>query len=140
MSKRGYSAVILPAGYFDPAGARHTCAMIRPMRGSEEDWAATLAPGESQATFVTELLSRVVHSIGPPGATGDIIRELHIADREYLLLQLFEVSFGPCAELTLTCPAPQCRSKIDASFEIRQIPVEPGRVSASYRLAGTDVL
>ena len=44
------------------------------------------------------------------------------------------------AMMTLTCADPECGAKMDASFEIGQIPVEAGHVAASYCLTGTDLV
>ena len=140
MSGMRYSTVVLPGGYFDQHGERHRDASMRTLSVSDEEWAAAVPPSEPQAAFVTELLSRVVRSVGPFRAMPPVIRDLLVADREYLLLQLIAASFGGHVETTLVCADPQCVARMDASFDIGQGPVHAGQVAASYRLAGTDVL
>src|SRR5215467_781191 len=84
----------LPGGIVDPAGRCHRDGRLRPLIGGDEDWLCSLAPATRHAGLVTELLARCVISIGPRRVTHELIRDLSVGDRDYLLLKLREATFG----------------------------------------------
>jgi hypothetical protein len=125
----------LPGGYLDGNGC-HREAVLRPLRGSDEDWILSLPHTVPEPVAVTELLSRCVKRIGSLRATRDLLRRLSIGDRDFLMLQLRRMTFGAKAEVVLTCPNPGCNEKMDAAFTLDEIPVQTREPQATYR-AGT---
>jgi len=109
-------------------------ARLRPLRGSDEEWVASLPPDVSEPAFVTALLARAVRFIDGERADPELIRQLTPGDRDFLLLQVVRVTFGPSVELLLTCPDAACRSRMHAAFDLHQVPVESRQVKASYPL------
>jgi hypothetical protein len=109
-------------------------AVLRPLRGSEEEWFASLSPDMSEPQFVTALLARSVRFIDGIRADPVLARKLTPGDRDFLLLQVARVTFGPSAELLLTCPDVACGARMHAVFDIQQVPVESHQVQASYPL------
>lgn len=119
----GQTTYILPGGYVRDS-VLHREAELMPLSGREEE----LLTGMSDmppAVLVTEVLCRCVKRIGfVCPVTSDVARRLLIADRQYLLLKLREITFGDRVEGTLACPWPDCHAKVDIDFSTRDIPVK----------------
>lgn len=114
----------LPGGYVDRNGAVHRDAFLSPLTGQEEELLAGSGKG-SIASLVTAILKRCVISIGTFGPlTDEVARDLLVADRQYLLLKLREVTFGENVQTTIFCPWPGCGQKVDISFSLKDIPIE----------------
>jgi hypothetical protein len=124
----------LPGGLVDAVGARHRRARLRPLNGFDEEWMHGLPGSTSRAAFVTELLRRCVARIGDRRLTRGVARELTVGDRDYLVLKLYEVTFGGKAALVLACPHAACGAKMDLDLVIAEIPVDVKPVEASYLL------
>ena len=108
-------------------------AAVRPLRGADEEWVASLATAVPEPVFVTELLARAARlSDGTRGA--DAMRRLTPGDRDFLLLQIGRATFGSRVELVLTCPAADCGALMDSSFDLESVPVESRPVRESYTL------
>jgi hypothetical protein len=130
------ASVVLPGGLLDDAGVLHRAAVLRSLRGRDEEWLRDLPPDTTQAQAVTEVLARAVVSIGPYRSTRQIIRALPIGDRDYLSMKLNQLTFGRRAELVLTCDA--CGKKMDADFDLEAIPVAERPQQAEYVLRVED--
>jgi hypothetical protein len=52
-----------------------------------------------------------------------VARNLLVADRQYLLLKLREVTFGDRVQATIFCPWPDCGKKVDIDFSVKDIPI-----------------
>ena len=111
-----------------------TEAAVAPLRGLDEEWVAALPPELSEPEFVTALLARSVRAADGKRAGTDLIRQLTLGDRDFLLLQVARVTFGPSVELLLMCPDAACGARMHAVFDIRHTPVESRQVQASYPL------
>lgn len=126
---------VLPGGYVDDGGTRHRDVELAALTGREEELLATVRHGPT-AAVVTEVLSRCVLRIGsirpvPP----EVARHLLVADRQFLLLRLRELTFGDRVFGTLSCPWPGCAAKVDIDFSTRDIPVRDcDRVAPSYQV------
>lgn len=115
---------VLPGGYVDESGFVHREAVLSPLSGREEELLAD-NNGKDSASRVTELLSRCVKSIGTISPVYEkIASNLLIADRQYLLLRLREVTYGDQVQATIFCPWPGCGRKVDLDFSINDIPVK----------------
>jgi hypothetical protein len=118
---------VLPGGYFDATGRLHREFELAVFTGREEELLASARRPQS-ATLVTEVLSRCVRRIGdirpvPP----EVARQLFVADRHYLLLQLRQATFGDLVRADLTCPWPDCGERVSIDFSIALVPVHEQR-------------
>lgn len=125
----------LPGGYIDEHGVRHREAILRQLSGREEELLATM-PGADRAGRISQILARCVERIGTISpVTEAFARGLVVADRQYLLLKLREISFGDRIEGTIACPWPQCGAKADIDFKTSDVPVKHcEEMAASYEL------
>lgn len=113
---------VLPVGYVDAQGLLHKQAELAPLTGREEELLAQ--EDRPAAGLVTELLSRCVKRIGAiSDITPQLMRGLTVADRQYLLLMLRQLSFGDRVQATLPCPWPDCGKGVDIDFSIDEVPV-----------------
>jgi hypothetical protein len=118
-----HATFLLPGGYRSLDGALHREVELAPLSGHEEELLANRESAAS-ATFLTGLLTRCVHQIGTISPiSSDIIRSLLIADRQYLVLKLREVTFGDRVQATVQCPWDDCRKKMDIDFSLHDMPV-----------------
>jgi hypothetical protein len=114
----------LPGGYIDRAGAVHQEVEIGSLSGREEELLASY-DGWQRASLVTTLLSRCTRRLGTiHPVSEEVTRDLLVADRQYLLLKLREVTFGDRVQATMICPQPACRAKVDLDFSTRDVPVK----------------
>ena len=119
---------LLPGGYVDGDGTVHRETELIPLSGREEELLAENIHGGESASLVTSLLSRCVCRLGTISPLSEeLTRSLLIADRQYLLLKLRELTFGDQVQAILLCPWPDCGSKIDIDFSIRDIPVRESK-------------
>jgi hypothetical protein len=114
---------VLPGGYWDATGRLHREFELAVLTGREEELLAS-ARRPQTATLVTEVLSRCVRRIGeispvPP----EVARQLMVADRHYLLLQLRQETFGDLVRANLICPWPDCGERVSIDFSIAEVPV-----------------
>ena len=126
--------VQLPGGWLDADGVCHRDAAVRPLRGRDEEWLYGLPPHTPLAPLVTELLLRRVVRIGPSRPSRATIRSLLAGDRDYLVLELYQASFGGRVERVLACPRPACGARLDVDFEVDALPVRRLVPQLSYRL------
>lgn len=114
----------LPGGYVDENGDIHRDVELIPMTGKEEELLAQNR-GQGSASLVTIVLGRCLRRLGSIAPVpGDVLRRLLIADRQYLLLRLREVTFGDRVQATVSCPWPDCGKPVDIHFSTRHIPIE----------------
>jgi hypothetical protein len=135
----------LPGGYVDAGGRLHRDFDLAVLTGREEELLAEVRHPRP-AALVTEVLSRCVHRLGdiqpvPPEVTRDLL----VADRLHLMLQLRRATFGDRVGATLVCPWPGCGERVSMDFAISDVPVEArpqtGRVhtmTLSSAAAGRD--
>jgi hypothetical protein len=118
--------VQLPGGAHDAGGRRHREAELVPLRGREEELLAQAS--RPPAELVTRVLASCVRRIGPLApVTERMARDLTVGDRQFLLLKLREVTFGPDVVAVASCPWPACGKKMDVGFRIPDVPIRPGR-------------
>jgi hypothetical protein len=128
----GARLFILPGGYFDGRGGPHREALLAPPTGHDEEYLARLAPQAPVASVVTGLLARCLLRVGDVERGGAALtRDLLVCDRDYLLVRLRELAFGPKVEAVLTCRRPECRLPMDVSFSLDELPF--GRDGVSRR-------
>lgn len=117
----------------DESGTCYREVGLRALTGREEDWLANVsAKNIIQASVVTELLTACVDFTGPFENTRQRMRDLSPGDRDYLLLKLYQATFGAKIHLVYICPKAECRAKMDVMFDIDNIPFENRKLQASY--------
>src|SRR5271169_4326318 len=105
----------LPGGLRLPQGTVLTQASLRALSGREEEWLAW-HPGAPSATRVTGLLAACVRSLDAHPVTEDLVRQLLVGDRDYLILQLRRLTLGENLQAVIRCPS--CANKMDVSFPV----------------------
>lgn len=114
---------LLPGGYADRDGVVHRDVELAALSGREEEILAGRRPVASPA-LVTTILSRCLHRLGTISpVTETLTRQLLVADRQFLLLQLRLATFGERVIATITCTSPDCKAMIDIDFSLDNIPV-----------------
>ena len=121
-------------------GVCHRDARLRALTGYDEEWAASLPASTSRTMFVTGLLSRVLLGVGPLSGSHSLVRSLTVGDREYLLLQIGQISIGPHIEMVLLCPREDCHTEMEVAVAIDSVPVKRCYPRMSYELAGTNIV
>ncbi len=115
--------VILPGGYVDNDATAHREVELTPLTGREEELLAEYRSREV-ASLITTVLQRCIRRIGTISPVSqEMIRSLLIADRQYLLLKLRELTLGDTIRASIFCPWPDCGKKIMVSFSIDDIPL-----------------
>lgn len=115
---------LLPGGYVDGAGAVHRHVELTSLSGREEAFLASNGRRDS-ASLVTAVLSRCVQRLGSISPVSkEVMRDLLVADRQYLLLKLRELTFGDRIQATIACSWPDCANRVDVDFSIRDIPIK----------------
>ena len=121
----------LPGGYVDKEGVVHQEVELVPLSGREEELLAGNHRQES-ASLVTIVLGRCLQRLGSIShISNDITRNLLVADRQYLLLKLREVTFGDHVQATLTCPWGDCSKRVDIDFSMKDIPIKKSKEKGS---------
>jgi len=128
----------LPGGYFDGGGAAHTEVLLAPLTGEDEFHAAAGASA-CRAEVATRLLSRCVRSPGTHTPVGRaFVSELAVGQRDFLLLKLRELSFGPRVDCVLRCPDEGCGKPMDLSLDTRELDIPGHGAAGRYFTAPLD--
>jgi T4 bacteriophage base plate protein len=122
----------LPGGLVLEEGRRLGQAALRPLTGREEEWLAK-HPRAPSAAVTTRLLSNCLVWLDDAKITSDLIRQLLVGDRDYLMLQLRRITLGDEFQAVFTCPA--CSAKMNTNFDTSEVPIESHpQTAASYTL------
>ncbi len=107
-------------------------ARLRPLSGREEEWLACHSAIPSAAR-VSWLLQACMLSLNDHPVTPELVGQLLVADRDYLILQLRRLTLGDQVQAVVSCP--DCGQKMDVAFQANEVPVavRPQR-AASYSL------
>ncbi|OYY91541.1 MAG: hypothetical protein B7Y45_03010 [Sphingomonas sp. 28-66-16] len=112
----------LPIGVTDEDGQVRRDGALRKMTGREE---AILADAQNQrngAKLVTELLSGCITELGGQPVSTATVANMYSADRNYLLLRLRAITFGPALEASYKCPS--CGHGWDVTEDLDELPVK----------------
>lgn len=113
---------LLPGGYYQE-GELYKEVELRPLTGQEEEIIAESSANENRAKLITSILINCVLRIGPiREITAEMIRNLLVVDRDYLILRLRQLTFGSKVEGITSCP--ECKQKIDIDFDLNDIEIE----------------
>ncbi len=116
-------SVRLPGGWWDPAGRLQRDAILTALTGRDEEQLCQLGRQET-ASLVTQVLSRCVRRLGDLSPVpADVVRQLLVADRDYLLLRLRQATFGDRIRADLYCPWADCGERMSVDFSIDELPV-----------------
>ncbi len=129
------TTVRLPGGWWDPSGRLQRDAVLTVLTGRDEEQLSQLGRQET-ASLVTQVLSRCVRRLGDvsPVPAG-VVRELLVADRDYLLLRLRQATFGDRIRADLFCPWAECGERMSVDFSIDELPVrESARKGPVYEM------
>jgi hypothetical protein len=114
---------LLPGGYVDADCELLREVEIAALSGRDEELIAPRQPIPNPA-LLTLLISRCVLRLGPVSPVSeDLARRLLVADRQFLLLKLRQMTFGDHVQATVQCPREPCRKKVDIDFFLHDIPV-----------------
>ena len=123
---------LLPGGLVLDESTRLGQAALRPLTGREEEWLAQHSATPS-ALAVTRLLTNCLVWLDGAEITGDLVRQLLVGDRDYLMLQLRRLTLGEEFQAVFPCPA--CGAKMDLNFRASEVPVDSRPQTArSYNL------
>jgi hypothetical protein len=114
--------VTLPIGYTDVDGSVHRKVVLRKMTGREEAILADRKYQRNGGKLVTELLHSCILGLGDlqPNGRGPIA-SMYSVDRNYLLLKLRSITFGPELEASYTCPG--CGESLALTENLDELPV-----------------
>jgi hypothetical protein len=117
------TSVRLPGGWWDPAGRLQRDAVLTTLTGRDEEQLSQLGRQET-ASLVTHVLSRCVRRLGDLSPVpAHVVRQLLVADRDYLLLRLRRATFGDRIRADLFCPWAECGMRMSVDFSIDELPV-----------------
>lgn len=122
----------LPGGLVVEEGRRLAQAALRPLTGREEEWLAS-HPGTPSAVAITRLLSNCLVWLEDAKITSDLIRQLLVGDRDYLMLQLRRLTLGDEFQAVFICPG--CGARMDVNFDTSEVAVDGHpQTASSYSL------
>jgi hypothetical protein len=115
---------LLPGGYVDADGTLQREVELAPFTGREEELLAGRYQRGESAALVSTVLQHCIRRLGTISPLSvEVTRGLLVADRQYLLLKLRELTLGDHIHATLCCPWPDCGKKVMVSFSTSEIPV-----------------
>jgi hypothetical protein len=101
---------------------------LRPPTGRDEA-AALERLHLAAAHATTTLLACCVARVGDLPGDENVLRDLPVGIRDYLVLKVRQFLLGDRVAAVLTCPA--CGRRVDAGFRVSDIPVEAGAIQGS---------
>jgi hypothetical protein len=119
----------LPEGtYALPVGVRiggkvHRMFTLKPMDGLTEEAIADPKIRENGGKVVTKVIKGVLATLGDlQSISEDLIRNMTIADRDFIIVKSKEVSTGS-SEVNFTHPCPHCEALNDIHFDTKDMQV-----------------
>ncbi len=113
--------VTLPIGYVHSDGHHHKHVMLRKMTGRDEALLADPINQRNGGKLVTALLESCMRPVGDAAPLGRRdIDDMYSVDRNYLLIKLRCVTFGPELAAAYTCPA--CGERFETVENLDELP------------------
>lgn len=116
--------LVLPGGILDGNDNGLKTVRVRELTGRDEELLADRRY-QNAAEQVTDFLAQVIVEV--PGlekpVSKELVAEMLIGDRDYLLLRLRQLSLGDKVEQVMRCPSTTCGKKADVEFLISELPV-----------------
>ena len=114
--------VSLPIGVTDPAGNHQRDVVLRKMTGREEAILADRRYQKNGGRLVTELLHSCIVRVGDQPKNGSsTVSSMYSVDRNFLLLKLRAITFGPELNTSYTCPS--CSEAVKLVENLDELPV-----------------
>lgn len=117
-------------GYKDANGVTHLEFEFREMDGNDEEALAKPKIAKNGALIIRTILERCLLRIGSieksstkPSDWTMIIQQLTIADQDFAMMQIRELSLGEVFKARHKCP--NCGAKIVTELEINSLPIKP---------------
>lgn len=121
----GMKSFILPLGYVDDGERCHRDVELRPVTGQEQRLLASFPLSTPVASITTELLCCCLTRLGSvPVIDHSVIRGLLAGDREFLLLKLYQMTFGNKLLALLMCPAEECGESLEFPIALDECVIE----------------
>jgi hypothetical protein len=119
---RRESEFILPIGYTDDEGNVHRRAVLRKMTGKEEAILADKRNQRNGGKLVSELLHSCLVRLGEMPSNGPrAVENMYSADRNFLLLKLRSITFGPELQASYSCPS--CGESFHTVEDLDELPM-----------------
>ncbi|QXJ21272.1 hypothetical protein AGRA3207_002109 [Actinomadura graeca] len=120
----------LPVGYEDGDGQVHRTAVLRKMTGRDEAVLADRRHRANGARMISELLGGCLVRLGTLEAPGiRAAQGLYSADRQFLLIRLREITFGPEMRASYACGAcHESTTLVEDLSELDVVRLGPGEV------------
>lgn len=115
----------LPAGLELPDGGIVRDVEIRELTGEHEERIARVRQGGDFAKFFQTLLECGVEKIGTQEATPDLLKNLLVGDREFLMLGIREATYGPEVDYYGEVHCTNCGENFPLKVDIREVPIRP---------------
>lgn len=113
----------LPIGLTDEEGRVHRTAVLRKMTGREEAILADRRNQRNGGKLVTELIASCLVRLGELPKNGSAaVERMYSADRNFLLLKLRTLTFGPELQAAYTCGS--CGESVQVVEDLDQLPVK----------------
>jgi hypothetical protein len=113
----------LPIGLTDDEGRTHRTAVLRKMTGREEAILADRKNQRNGGKLVSELIHSCLVRLGDLPKNGvSTIEKLYSADRNFLLLKLRSITFGPELQAGYTCSS--CGESLQTTEDLDDLPVK----------------
>jgi predicted RNA-binding Zn-ribbon protein involved in translation (DUF1610 family) len=131
--------VRLPVGFCDAHGQVHRTVTLRKMTGRDEALLADPTNQRNGGRMVTALLSSCVVRLGDmPSFSRRDVDSMYSVDRNYLLIKLRALTFGPELAAGYNCPA--CGERFETMENLDELPTTmlpedepPGDISVELR-------
>jgi T4 bacteriophage base plate protein len=125
---------LLPGGYISSDGTCHQLVKLRQLTGREEEMIVdTDAVNDNVITLLTRILASCIESIGPIKEISlDVVRQLLICDRDYLLLKLRQMTFGDRIDAQVKCPNESCGKLMHIDFDLKKIKVQRKNIGKGF--------
>ncbi len=112
----------LPIGYADDEGKCHRTVVLRKMTGKEEAILADRRNQRNGGKLVTELIHSCLIRLGDlPKNGSSTVENMYSADRNFMLLKLRTITFGPELQARYTCP--ECNESVQVLENLDELPV-----------------
>ncbi|MBZ4332980.1 hypothetical protein NR800_18080 [Corallococcus interemptor] len=113
----------MPIGLTDDEGRVHKTVVIRKMTGKEEAILADRRNHRNGGKLVSELISSCIVRVGELPKNGSAtVERMYSADRNFLLLKLRTLTFGPELQATYTCGS--CGESVQVTEDLDTLPVK----------------
>jgi hypothetical protein len=111
----------LPGGLKTNAGILKRVVMVE-MTGEDEENIAHPSVATNGGRIITTLLARTVKLLGDKPPTQDMIRNLLIGDRDFLMVKLRQITIGNDYTVKVSCP--KCAEKVEVKINLDDLEVK----------------